>query len=118
MGDALPSVQGFSNICLLNVGAWSMTTFVGQLDSSGFIRFYRPFYAGILTSEASKDNWIAFLKERYSSGNPVNLDYVLATPTEETIELPNISTFYNETVLSAETEILPSDIEVSYMYVE
>ena len=118
LGDALPSVQGFSNICLLNVGAWSMTTFVGQLDSSGFIRFYRPFYAGILTSEASKDNWIAFLKERYSSGNPVNLDYVLATPTEETIELPNISTFYNETVLSAETEILPSDIEVSYMYVE
>lgn len=39
---------------------------------------------------------------------------VLATPTEETIELPNVPTIKGTTILSVDTNIQPSNVEVVY----
>ena len=47
-------------------------------------------------------------------GDGFEVNYVLATPIEEDIELPNIPTFKGMTVLSVGTEIQPSNIEVVY----
>jgi hypothetical protein len=41
--------------------------------------------------------------------------YPLETPTEETIELPNIPTLKGTTILSVDTTIQPSNAEVVYM---
>ena len=40
--------------------------------------------------------------------------YQLATPIEETIELPNIPTHKGTTVIDVDTDILPSDMQVKY----
>lgn len=46
--------------------------------------------------------------------NNIHYYAVLETPTEETIELPDIPTLKGMTVLSVDTEILPSNMEVTY----
>ena len=51
-------------------------------------------------------NWLA--------NNKPSLYYPIATPTEETIELPNIPTFKGTTILSVDTTIQPSNMEVVY----
>lgn len=48
------------------------------------------------------------------SSNPVTLDYVLLTPTEETITLPNIPTIDGNNTLNIETEITPSQVYIKY----
>lgn len=46
--------------------------------------------------------------------NPIEIYLALKTPTEETIELSNIPTLKGTTLLSVDTEILPSNMEVIY----
>ena len=46
--------------------------------------------------------------------NNVTVDYVLATPTEESITLPNISTIDGNNTLNIETEITPSQVYIKY----
>lgn len=43
-----------------------------------------------------------------------DLYYVLETPTEETIELPNIPTIKGTTIIEINTEVQPSNLEVVY----
>lgn len=72
-----------------------------------------------MTTYTSVAQWQEYLANEYAKGTPVTLYYVLADYSEGVdIELPKIPTFYNETILSVETAVLPSDIEVSYMYVD
>ena len=56
---------------------------------------------------------ILSLGKEYVANNPIYFD-VIVEPTEETIELPNIPTLKGMTVLSVDTEIQPSNIEVIY----
>lgn len=48
------------------------------------------------------------------SSNPVTLDYVLLTPTEESITLPNIPTVDGNNTLNIETELTPSQVYIKY----
>lgn len=48
------------------------------------------------------------------SNNNVTVDYILATPTEEDIELPNIALFENNNNIILETEILPKELYIEY----
>lgn len=50
----------------------------------------------------------------YLNNNPLDILYVLATPTEETIELPNIPTHKGTTIIEIDTKIQPSNMEVIY----
>lgn len=58
--------------------------------------------------------WKNFITESYANSNPVILEYVLATPTEELIELPTIKVNESTTTLTIDTEIPPSNTEVVY----
>jgi len=110
-GDAVASVQGFCNVSLMRADAWGLKTFVGQIDAKGKIRFYRPFYTGLITTSSSLNNWKAFLKARYNSENPVKVVYVSSTPIEESVELPKINTINVTTQISIDTSIDPSSYE-------
>lgn len=48
------------------------------------------------------------------SSNNIILDYVLTTPEQETIILPNISTIDGDNTLNIETEITPSQVYIKY----
>ena len=50
----------------------------------------------------------------YFSVNPLILNYILATPTEESITLPNVSTVEGNNTLNIETEITPSQVYIKY----
>ena len=52
------------------------------------------------------NNWLA--------KNDIYVCYILETPTEEDIELPNIPTFKGTTIIEVDTEIQPSNMEVVY----
>lgn len=54
------------------------------------------------------------LVDLYAQGQPLTVTYALATPIEEAIELPNIPTFKGTTILSVDTTIQPSNLEVVY----
>ena len=59
--------------------------------------------------------WVAYLKEQYNLGTPMKMYYVLTTPEiEENVELPNIPTLKGTTILSIDTTIQPSNLEVVY----
>ena len=47
--------------------------------------------------------------------NNIDIAYVIATPTEETIELPNIPTHKGTTIVETETKISPSDMWAKYV---
>lgn len=114
--DMLKGSSGFSNVCLIDSGAWVKKTFVGQFDSNGIIRFYRPFYTGTLvSSEISHEAWKSFLKERYNVNNPVKVNYVLATSIEQEIELPRINTNLGATQISINTDLEPSSYEFTIL---
>ena len=54
------------------------------------------------------------LWKTWLSSNNVTVDYALATPTEETITLPNIPTVDENNTLNIETEITPSQVYIKY----
>ena len=72
----------------------------------------------IATDVDTLKSWLA---AKYNSGSPVIVEYVLDTPTEEIIEVPQIPTFRNTptirgimTSLSVDTTIKPSATNVSF----
>lgn len=78
--------------------AWSGNTNIGST------RVY------ISAKETTVEDFATWLSE-----NKASIYYPLATPTEETIELPNIPTFKGTTILSVDTNIQPSSVEVLYL---
>lgn len=72
----------------------------------------------IATDVDTLKSWLA---AKYNSGSPVIVEYVLDTPTEEIIEVPQIPTFRNTptikgimTSLSVDTTIKPTATNVSF----
>ena len=64
------------------------------------------FFANNISSLNDFKEWL--------SSNPVTVNYLLATPTEEDIELPNIPTIDGNNTLNIETEITPSQVYIKY----
>lgn len=56
----------------------------------------------------------AFLAEEYAKGTPVTVYYPIANPITTPITLPEIPTFDGTTIVEVDTEILPSDMEITY----
>lgn len=55
-----------------------------------------------------------FIKSEFYGDNPIIVDYVLATPVEEVVEMPEIFTEDGTTIVGTDTEIKPSNITVDY----
>ena len=68
---------------------------IGILDELGF------------TTIDEFANWLA-------NSKPLNINYVLSTAIEETIELPTITTNEGTNILEIDTSISPSNMEVQY----
>lgn len=56
----------------------------------------------------------SYLSKQYDAGTPVTVYYALADPTTEPISIPKIPTFDGTTVISTDTEIQPSNMEITY----
>lgn len=56
----------------------------------------------------------SYLSKQYDVGTPVTAYYALADPTTEPISLPSIPTFDGTTVISTDTEIQPSNMEIKF----
>ena len=96
--------KGYNNIA-------SVTSFPNNTDNviafknrEGEPRIYIK--ATQFTTLANFKTWL--------SSNPVTVDYVLKTPTEEDIELPNIKLIEGNNTLNIETEITPSKVYIKY----
>ena len=68
-----------------------------------------------MTTHTDINEWLEFLAEQYNNGTPMTMYYVLATPIEETIELPSIPTLKGTTILDSDVTVQPSKVEVEYM---
>ena len=55
-----------------------------------------------------------WLTEKSNSGNPVLVDYILETPTEESIDVPEIPSLTGNVTYIIDTSIKPSKIEYGY----
>lgn len=72
-------------------------------ESGKFVIYYELF------KESTSTQFKTWLSQ-----NNVTVDYVLATPTEESITLPNIPTINGNNTLNIETEITPSQVFIKY----
>lgn len=61
---------------------------------------------GVEFSTAGIQQWLA--------DNPIEVIHALATPTEETIDIPEISTFDGTNTFGIETTVNPSEIKINY----
>ena len=77
------------------------------LHANGYVVVYDANYQKL-------ESFKTFVTEKYNSDTPFIVYYPLATPTEETIEIPEISTFDGTNIFDVETTIEPSKIVVDY----
>ena len=82
-------------------------------DELGFIIdrdlcYFRFISSSDINSLTLANEWLV---EQYNNGTPMKIQYILATPDPQPIELPNIPTLKGTTVLSVDTTIQPSNIE-------
>lgn len=99
------------------VDATLNTHFVNKKVENGTdIGVYYNFYPALnfLPKNADVNDFQAFLDTENAKGTPVTVYYPLAEPTEEIVKLPEIPTFSGTTIIETATEILPSDIEITY----
>lgn len=98
-----------SNYLLSNSSNSPDQSFSGRVQNRA-VGFYDT------TNGPTLDKWKEFLTSRYNSNNPIYLQYELETPTEESITLPDISTFEGTTMISVvgENNVSASKIEAEY----
>ena len=65
------------------------------------------------TRFTSKNDFTAYLAQQYSSGTPVEVWYVLAESTTETITAPEIATTAGTNTLTVDTTLIPSSTEIT-----
>lgn len=63
----------------------------------------------------SVEDFKAYLKEQYETGTPVTLYYVLAESITESPTLTKFPTINGTTIISVDTEIQPSNLEITYI---
>lgn len=74
---------------------------------------YRRFYLSD-DNYSTVSEFKTYLSEQYTNGTPIEIEYVLDTPTEETIELPTISMYEGTNIITVNTGLQPSNIELNY----
>ena len=65
-------------------------------------------FADLLRENTTNEQFSAYI-----SLHPINLHYVLKTPTEESITVPNLSIYPNSSNVSIGTSIEPSNVEIN-----
>ncbi len=76
-------------------------------SGAGYIEF------NALNNGYTIETWKQYLVNRYNSGSPAKVQYDIATPIEQAIDLPNIETLNGASTLSINTEIQPSNVKLT-----
>ena len=76
-------------------------------SGAGYIEF------NALNNGYTIETWKQYLVNRYNSGSPAKVQYDIATPIEQSIDLPNIETLNGVSTLSINTEIQPSNVKLT-----
>lgn len=100
--------------CLSNMFLPSATSIINTFriaTTSGNLAFTVPLD---FVSSYDYNSFKTKLQQLYNNGTPVIIIIPLATPTEETITLPNIPTIDGNNTLNIETEITPSQVYIKY----
>ena len=85
-----------------------------RAENNGFISFSTKLNITHLTNTV--DNWRTLLSTWYTNGNPLIINYILATPIEEPINnLPVIGTNKGTNTITIGTTIQPSNMSVTYI---
>ncbi len=87
-------------------------TFRKTVDATTRVWLFVPLK--ILGDEEPNANTAIEKFKLWLSDNPLTIYYPLATPTEESIELPEIPTFDDTTIIETATEIQPENMEITY----
>lgn len=74
------------------------------------VNFLFPRTSNINSLEA----FVQWLKSEYDKGTPVTIWYQLATPTTETVDVPQIPTLKGNCTIDVDTEVQPTDMSVTY----
>lgn len=64
---------------------------------------------------SSADEFKTFLANQNTAGNPLVVDYILSTPIEENISLLPLQTFKDTNIISTDTFVQSSNINVKYI---
>lgn len=130
------NLQGFLSDCLVveNNNKYAECTHFGTLRQGGTGGYtaqnafeIRPKESGgviyVVTNAATDAvSFKSWLKSEYDAGHPVTVWYQLANPTTEPVTTTPIGTLRNEektvkgttTIITTDTEVLPTQIEASY----
>ena len=103
----LTNNNGYHCMCNRFIGKTRMNIYNGIEGIETNASQIRLYYAGIT------DMAIVDFKE-WAKGNPIIVDYILETPTEEVITLPTLPTHKGTTIYEVNTTIQPSNMEVTY----
>ena len=101
------STYGFSNYFIKQNVSSRLTLGIAFGEN---INIVVPFDMNLSTA----DDFEQWLGKKYNDGKPVRIYYILATQTEETIDLPAIPTLIGTNVIEVDTKIKPSNIKAIY----
>jgi hypothetical protein len=114
--DGLLSSKSNSAICNIlsyNSNSWGGIDVGCGVATTGDHYIMMSVYNSSLLDVSSSANAITSFRTLLENIG-VNFYHILATPTEETIEIPTIETFDGTTIFDVETTIEPSGINVNY----
>ena len=84
------------------------------IDVVGYDWHGGSFHLMIITTQSTINKFKDWLKSQYEAGTPVTVWYQLATPTTETVTVPQIPTLNGTTVIDVDTAVKPTEMYTKY----
>ena len=106
-----PYIKNSKGLLFSNIAFYTETKddskFSFKSSGAGYIEF-NAFGKGYTST-----TWKQYLANKYNSGSPVKVQYDIATPEEQTIDLPSIELLDGYNTLSINTEASPSNVKLT-----
>ena len=106
-----PYIKNSKGLLFSNIAFYASTknndNFNFARSGAGYIEF------NALNKGYTVETWKQYLADKYNSGSPVKVQYDIATPIEESIDLPSIELLDGYNTLSINTEVSPSNVKLT-----
>ena len=106
-----PYIKKSKGLLFSNIAFYTETKddskFSFKSSGAGYIEF-NAFGKGYTST-----TWKQYLANKYNSGSPVKVQYDIATPIEQTIDLPSIELLDGYNTLSINAELSPSNVKLT-----
>ncbi len=106
-----PYIKKSKGLLFSNIAFYTETKddskFSFKSSGAGYIEF-NAFGKGYTST-----TWKQYLANKYNSGSPVKVQYDIATPIEQAIDLPSIELLDGYNTLSINTEVSPSNVKLT-----